>query len=443
MRTIFLSSRCNVLVVYTIWTVLSIFVASSTVAPLVSSGIAESIPSIDCDTFLRPIREKRNTCKAATPDHEVDVCLYFSSDYEFLMPFIVHYLGLGVSHIWIYNNDKVATWYNNPALSCFFAEEMISIQPWVGENIMLQAQDHCYSMIPTLRKWQNPKAAVDTNKLWGFVVDVDELIVLHNDSCLNTFVSTRNAPGVAVTWAMFLPELPLTNKTRLGIRNKFHSHSLRGSQQIQPGIARRLGEEGEVTNNNNTSDNSNNNELALIESHATDSARRSLVAAEEDTNANHILILPHETLVRRWCESPYLKTIGRLSCVESWASVHHPNYRASCPFGQNPIDPMGHFIKPAMKTPYTDNSQYAVAQLNHYWALSLAHFINKVHHGKGDATRTPASFHNTNDFFEHSRRYSFVDDDSIIKIYGPYFDAVKKACPRCFDVKLYLTSHLE
>jgi hypothetical protein len=342
---------------------------------------------------------------------------------------------------------------------------MISIQPWVGENIMLQAQDHCYSMIPTLRKWQNPKAAIDPNKLWGFVVDVDELLVLHNDTCINTFVSKRNAPGIAVTWAMFLPELPLNNKTRLGVRNKFHNHAVRGSQQMQQqqqhqqNNVRSLRGPIEIpdvdtmsssgSGSGSGSDNSSIDSGDVYGSSVVQSAfmkdlRRSAIGttSEEESNMNNILVLPHETLVRRWCESTYIKTIGRVSCVENWASVHHPKYRASCPFGQNPIDPMGHYIKPAMTTPYADNSQYAVAQLNHYWALSLAHFINKVHHGKGDATRTPASFHNTNDFFEHSRRYPFVDDDSIIKIYGSYFETVKKTCPRCFDVKLYL-SHLE
>jgi hypothetical protein len=92
---------------------------------------------IDCPAFLAPIKSKRNACLANATE-EVDMCVYFASDYNYILPFLIHYLSLGFSNIWIYNNDDHAAWYKHPAIMCLMRDNYINIQPWFGENALLE-----------------------------------------------------------------------------------------------------------------------------------------------------------------------------------------------------------------------------------------------------------------------------------------------------------------
>jgi len=88
------------------------------------------IPGFDCDSFLSPILTRRDACLYGPNHHHhhhdtaasqsaastigtiVDLCVAFSSEYEFILPFLVHHLSMGVNHIVIYNNDIYVEWYD-------------------------------------------------------------------------------------------------------------------------------------------------------------------------------------------------------------------------------------------------------------------------------------------------------------------------------------------
>ena len=62
---------------------------------------------------------------------------------------------------------------------------------------------------------------------------------------------------------------------------------------------------------------------------------------------------------------------------------HCPGYTGQCGYGGgNLLDPEGRSIHCGPWTPYVDNA-YPNAQLNHYWTLSLADYLRKIHRGKG------------------------------------------------------------
>ena len=54
-----------------------------------------------------------------------------------------------------------------------------------------------------------------------------------------------------------------------------------------------------------------------------------------------------------------------------------------------------------------------------------------------NTARLPEKFRNTKELFAHARQQKFVDDKSFADRYGVYFEALKQACPQCFDLSLY------
>lgn len=177
--------------------------------------VAEAQLSVNCSAFLKPIKEKRNHCLSSSGSTEVDVCVYFASDYEFIVPFLIHHLSLGARHILIYNNDDKVAWYRHPAVLCMLAEEMVQIQPWFGENALMKGLNHCFRKgIPTMRgvEAHSDKLA----NVWGANFDIDEMLVLHKHQCLSHLLRTVQAPALALNWAFFVPENPLSDFSRTG-----------------------------------------------------------------------------------------------------------------------------------------------------------------------------------------------------------------------------------
>lgn len=132
--------------------------------------------------------------------------------------------------------------------------------------------------------------------------------------------------------------------------------------------------------------------------------------------------------------------MNRVACVDSWHNEHCPGYTSDCPFGARPKDPENHTLACQSWTPWIDNN-YPTAQLNHYWTLSLADFLRKIHRGKGGSYSKGSgeSYRNTGEFHNHARpgRQPFVEDLSLLKIYGALFAELKVACPRCFDLSFF------
>ena len=368
--------------------------------------------SIDCAAFLQPIQEKRLNClnnaTANNNNHIVDICVYFASDYNYLIPFLAHHLALGAHRIFIYNNDEKVQWYHHPTITCLLEHRLIEIQPWFGENVLMKGLDHCYhERIPDSyqRDIQANDVQIKHNKkvdtrsssnklsippnlpsqpiLWASNFDVDEMLVLHKHTCLNTFVSLYNAPSIALNWAFFTPEYPLTDYSRTG-----------------------------------------NIDYMPIE-------HRSMIS-------HYPLVLPHEMLIRRMHENEHIKTINRLECADKFVNEHCPNYKPKCPYGLKPIDPQGHYITCGPWTPWVDN-YYPIAQLNHYWTLSLSDFLRKIHRGKGGSyAKNTDQFRNTDEFFKHALpKTGFVNDTAMLQYYSPFFKQLKEVCPKCFDLSYY------
>jgi hypothetical protein len=341
------------------------------------------------------VHQKRNAC-LNNSTHVVDMCVYFASDYNYIIPFLAHHFALGFHKIFIYNNDENVQWYNHPAVLCFLEHEMIEIQPWFGENALMKGLDHCYfSRIEDNYKYEltnevpKPYTLPAKPVLWGANFDIDEMLVLHQHQCIGNFVEKYEAPSIALNWAFFTPEYPMTKFGRTA------------------------------------------NTAYLPQEH------RDLVHYRK-TNKHEGILLPHEMLLRRMHENKHIKTINRIECADHWENEHCPQYKATCPFGSKAVDPQGHFIKCTYFTPWIDNN-YPIAQLNHYWTLSLADFLRKIHRGKGGSyAKNTDNFRSTGEFFRHGHiKEGFVNDTIMITKYGPFFDQLKDNCPKCFDLSYY------
>jgi hypothetical protein len=177
--------------------------------------LEEAQEKIDCKAFLQPIHARRQPCLDAHKA-EVDVCVYFASDYEFLIPFLVHHLALGAGHIFIYNNDDKVAWHRHPAVLCLLAEQMVEIQPWYGERALMKGLDHCSRKNIPESRGINEKEMHKLNHVWVANFDIDEMLVLHTHSCMAALLENVDASSLALNWAFFTPELPLDDFARTG-----------------------------------------------------------------------------------------------------------------------------------------------------------------------------------------------------------------------------------
>ena len=228
--------------------------------------------TFDCEDIVAPIRKKRDACRKLSED-SVNTCTYFASDYKFIVPFLVHHLSLGVDRMYIYNNDANVAWYNHPAVLCLIAEQMVVIQPWLGEGLLIPGLNHCFHTSITN---QAKKEEKDLTRTWAAVFDIDEMLVLHHHQCINEWVEDvagkdNKAPGVAVNWAFFTPEGP------------------------------KLSDLGRTGNLKFLSSNDTNKHKLIKHIH------------------NHSIVLPHEILTRRMYEKNEIKTISRIGCSKEWS----------------------------------------------------------------------------------------------------------------------------
>lgn len=79
----------------------------------------------DCAMFINPIIQQRDICfinasslystftNSVNDDPivpTIDLCVSFNGEYEFILPFLIHHLSIGIQHIIIYNNDILVEW---------------------------------------------------------------------------------------------------------------------------------------------------------------------------------------------------------------------------------------------------------------------------------------------------------------------------------------------
>jgi hypothetical protein len=190
---------------------------SSLYAEEKATTVAEAQLTVDCAAFLQPIKTRRDSCLASSAETEVDVCVYFASDYEFVVPFLAHHLSLGAKHIFVYNNDENVAWYRHPAVLCMISEQMVQIQPWFGENALMRGLNHCFKRsIPVSRGLNFDQNQKELTNVWGANFDIDEMLVLHKHQCLAHLLKTVEAPTLALNWAFFVPDIPLNDFTKTG-----------------------------------------------------------------------------------------------------------------------------------------------------------------------------------------------------------------------------------
>lgn len=358
-----------------------------------------ALSSLECDAFMKPIIERQQQCLQSSPPI-VEICVYFASDYNYLIPYIAHHLALGFKRILIYNNDEEVAWYKHPTIMCYLSYQVIEIQPWFGEAVLFQGLNHCYSRIArrydtaklTLKPLDKEKLAIGrptiNPNIWATHFDIDEMLVLHQDECVGNFVEHFSAPAVGINWAFFIPESPLNDYAK--------------------------------TDN-----------IDLL-------SRAHKKAISFDENGRVPVVLPHERLLRRWYFNSHVKAISRITCVAQFErSGHCPRYIKSCPYGSMPRDTLEREFDCPFTEPFK-GPDYPVAQLNHYWTLSLPDFLRKIHRGRGgrDFKHTDG-FRSTSEFFEHSLGHNFVDDMMMIEKYGSFFQLLKQICPHCFEVAYY------
>jgi hypothetical protein len=179
--------------------------------------LAEAQLNVNCQSFLAPIKARRQSCLDSSGTTELDICVYFASDYEFIIPFLVHHLSVGAKNIYIYNNDDKVAWYKHPAVMCFIAEGFVEIHPWFGENALMRGLNQCYRRnIPLKRGKELAKDNKDLQTVWGANFDIDEMVVLHKHQCITHLLKTVDAPSLMLNWAFFVPEVPLSDFARTG-----------------------------------------------------------------------------------------------------------------------------------------------------------------------------------------------------------------------------------
>eukprot|EP01033_Poteriospumella_lacustris_P014988 gene14988-10723_t len=363
-------------------------------------------PVFNCSKILDPLLAKRKACAQQSSTH-VDICTVFAEDYHFLIPFVLHHLSLGFHQIHIYNNDmKAYPWYLHPTLLCLSAAELITVVPWPGEHEFLNGLNHCHrARVLESRGLQHgqPRHHLTTashKSLWMAIFDIDELLVLHHDQCIATFVDKYPDAGqLAINWAMFVPTVPFTPYAIFG-----------DPQYLSPEHRQFIDYD------------------------------RSLPAASASgsTNASSALplvILPHDMLFMRMKENFHIKCLARPSCVDKVESPHYMTLFADCPFPKKTQTLSGITFPPAPTSAAAERhvSSYPIAQLNHYWTTSVEDFMRKVHRGRG--VKQAGVYRNSGDLPVRSKG-PMVKDTVLHRTYGAMYVDWKRTCPECFDLSL-------
>lgn len=160
--------------------------------------------SCRCDDLINWVIKKQTSCMKQS-NTIAEVCLEFSSDYEYLWPFLIHHLSIGFSRIHLYNNDRdPIKLYSDAGIGCLAESGFLHIKPWPGAGVQNDIQNDCFKMIKSYTsKESDSRRPTD---IWGANIDVDEYIVLHKNKCIGELLDQYpSAPAIVFNWAMFPP----------------------------------------------------------------------------------------------------------------------------------------------------------------------------------------------------------------------------------------------
>jgi hypothetical protein len=360
----------------------------------------------NCSRLLYPVLQNRTRCFDQSKT-EVDLCVVFATDYHYIIPFLVHYLALGVHRVHLYNNDQTLAWYLHPSIVCLVQAGLVEIQPWRGAGEYNDMMADCWKRKVLEPRGLNVESARNRDNLWMGIFDVDEMMVLHNHQCLNSMLDDYpNAPAVAFDWAFFLPPYDDTS-ARTARAKDADPLSIFGNIKSMP------------------------------DDHFE------LINYPRPTAESPMVIFPHDMTIMRRFECGLIKSITRPGCISKIYNPHFAELSPSCPQGTSPHDPEHHVIKSGYATPWVDN-HYPIAQLNHYWTTSLRDFLRKIHRGIGsDVPPEKGSFRSSDMFVERaSTRHGNepTRDTSFLERYGSFYKSLKMDCPDCFRLDIIINS---
>ena len=370
-----------------------------------------------------------------------------------MLPFLVHHLSMGFNKIRVYNNDETGLrWYRHPTMTCLIRHELVSLQPWPGESVMHPAWAHWIAKAKDMYS-----STANYNDVWMSFLDIDEYLLIHHNrdesataaannqsdfnDCIGEFLDKYpQAPEISFNWAFFIQPLPLTDFGTTGyIADLPESHV----QQLHTFHHRPFPPHSSVESSSSTSNvenriNANSEQMAAAQYH------------HFLQNRFHAL-LPFETNFHRWEVSTHVKSMTRLVCLEKIYNQHFGALTNKCPFGQQAVNPQGQRFTTTYAVDLGAQDKdpsyiYSLAQLNHYWALSLQDFVRKSHRGhRGVFHGGPDQYRGIDEYFLHAKQLvgngakkdHFVNDTAFMDKYGYWFHQLRLKCRSCLDTKWF------
>ena len=162
----------------------------------------------DGRTLIHEIQQRRQFCLGRSKT-VAEIMTLFSTDYNFMLPFLVHHLSMGFNKIWVYNNDETGLrWYRHPTMTCLIRHELVALQPWLGESVMHRAWSHWIDKAKALYS-----STANYNDVWMSFLDIDEYLLIHHNRNKSTVAAANNQSDFNDCIGEFLDKYPQAQKS--------------------------------------------------------------------------------------------------------------------------------------------------------------------------------------------------------------------------------------
>jgi hypothetical protein len=116
---------------------------------------------------------------------------------QYIEEFVIYHIGIGVSHIYIYDNEDIPTYRN--ILSKYIQENKVTVIHYPGNNhekgVQIMIMDH---FVNNYMRTNNNTHVIG--------IDIDEFIVLKKHKTINDFIQEfikDNVAGITMNWRFF------------------------------------------------------------------------------------------------------------------------------------------------------------------------------------------------------------------------------------------------
>uniref|UniRef100_A0A6C0JG67 Glycosyltransferase family 92 protein n=1 Tax=viral metagenome TaxID=1070528 RepID=A0A6C0JG67_9ZZZZ len=116
---------------------------------------------------------------------------------QYIEEFVIYHIGIGISHIYIYDNEDMPTYKN--ILNKYVQEEKVTVIHYPGNNYQKGVQQ--VIMDDFTSKYMNEK-----NNTHAVGIDIDEFIVLKKHKNINDFIKefiNGDVAGITMNWRFF------------------------------------------------------------------------------------------------------------------------------------------------------------------------------------------------------------------------------------------------